>query len=235
MNWWTGLLDLLFPPRCCICGRIQDHAGICPECLKKLPRTDTEAVQTLGGGLRCASPLWYEEPVRGALLRFKFQGARWEAEPFGELLAECAAEAFSGEFDVVTWAPVSRKRRRKRGYDQAQLLAEAACRLWQTRPERLLQKVVHNPAQSGISDEAARRANVLGVYDAVSGDRIRGRRILLVDDICTTGATLAECARVLREAGAADVMAVTVSRTRKTDTKAAACGGNTQENGPKSR
>ena len=235
MNWLNGLLDLLFPPRCCICREIQEHAGICPACLAKLPRTGTEGVQTLGGGLRCASPLWYEEPVRGALLHFKFQGARWAAGPFGELLAECAAEEFSGEFDMVTWAPVSRKRRRKRGYDQGELLAAAACRLWDTKPERLLQKVVHNPAQSGLSDEAARRANVLGVYDAVQTEKIRGKRILLIDDICTTGATLTECARVLRDAGAADVVAVTVAKTRKKDTKAAACGGNTQEKGTNCR
>ncbi len=87
------------------------------------------------------------------------------------------------------------------GYDQARLLAESACRLWETKPLPLLRKTVHNPAQSGLKEAAARRANVLGVYEAVDPERISGHRILLVDDICTTGATLAECARVLREAG----------------------------------
>ena len=235
MRWLNALLDLLFPPKCCICGRILEHPGICPRCAEKLPRTDTEAVQTLEGGLRVASALWYEGEVREALLRFKFHGARWSAGPLGELIAEIAAEEFSGEFDLVTWTPVSKKRRKKRGYDQAELLAESACRLWDTKPVRLLEKGIDNPAQSGLSDESARRANVLGVYDPVDPDRIRGGRILLVDDICTTGSTLRECARVLRDAGAAEVVAATVARTRKKDGKQAACGRNTQENGTNCR
>ena len=92
-------------------------------------------------------------------------------------------------------------------------LAESACRLWETKPLPLLRKTVHNPAQSGLKEAAARRANVLGVYEAVDPERISGHRILLVDDICTTGATLAECARVLREAGAADVVCAAAALT----------------------
>lgn len=170
-------------------------------------------MRELSGGVRCAAPLWYEGKVREGLLRFKFQGARAAAGPLGELVARCAAERFSGAFDVVTWVPVSRRRLRSRGYDQARLLAESACRLWEVRPEQLLQKITDNPAQSGLTEEAARRANVLGVYEAAEPERIQGCRILLVDDICTTGATLAECARVLREAGAADVVCAAAALT----------------------
>ena len=120
---------------------------------------------------------------------------------------------------MVTWVPVSRRRLRSRGYDQARLLAESACRLWEVRPEQLLQKITDNPAQSGLTEEAARRANVLGVYEAAEPERIQGCRILLVDDICTTGATLAECARTLRDAGAADVMCVCAALARRPEKK----------------
>ena len=71
-----------------------------------------------------------------------------------------------------------------------------------------------NPAQSGLSDAAERRANVLGVYETVHPEEIRGKRFLLIDDVLTTGSTLAECARVLREAGAADVLCLTLAMTR---------------------
>ena len=71
-----------------------------------------------------------------------------------------------------------------------------------------------NPAQSGLNDKAARRANVLGVYRAVRPEEIAGKRFLLVDDILTTGATLGEAARILKEAGAADVMCLTLAMTR---------------------
>ena len=77
-----------------------------------------------------------------------------------------------------------------------------------------MNKTVDNPAQSGISDTAARRANVLGVYEAC-GDAA-GKRVLLIDDICTTGATLSECARVLKDAGAESVVCAAVSKTRRT-------------------
>ena len=93
--------------------------------------------------------------------------------------------------------------------------------LWDTAPVRLLDKTVHNPAQSGLKEGAARRDNVRGVYRAADPDGTRGRRILLVDDICTTGATLAECARVLREAGAADVVCAAAALTPLRAEKAA--------------
>ena len=92
-------------------------------------------------------------------------------------------------------------------------MARSACRFWDIQPVRLLEKKVDNPAQSGIHDGAARRANVLGVYEAV-GD-VAGKRILLIDDICTTGATLIECTRVLEDAGAEQVVCVAVALTRK--------------------
>ena len=216
MKLLDAFLDLLFPPKCPFCGKVQEKRCICPGCQKALPWAEgDQGLKRLPGGTVCAAPLWYEDLVRDGLLRFKFQGASAAAEPMGELIAQCAAERFSGEFDVVTWVPVSRRRLRKRGYDQAQLLAESACRVWGVKPERLLRKVQDNPAQSGLTEAAARRANVLGVYEAVGPEQIQGRRVLLVDDICTTGATLAECARTLRSAGAAQVVCVTAALTRE--------------------
>lgn len=216
MKLLDAALDLLYPPKCPFCGKVQETRGICPACRKALPWTEgDQGLKTLPGGTVCAAPLWYEGLAREGLLRFKFQGAAAAAEPLGELIAQCAAERFSGAFDVVTWVPVSRRRLRKRGYDQAQLLAESACRVWGVRPERLLRKTLDNPAQSGLSEAAARRANVLGVYEAADPEKLRGRRVLLVDDICTTGATLAECARTLRAAGAEQVACVTAALTRE--------------------
>ena len=211
------ILDLLFPPKCPFCGRVREHGGICPECEKALPWTaENDACWNISSGLRCAAPLWYEDLAREGILRFKFQGASASATALGELLARCAAEHLAGEFDTVTWVPVSRKRLRKRGYDQAELLARAACRRWDIQPVRLLEKVMDNPPQSGIHDAAARRANVLGIYDPV-GD-IAGKRILLVDDICTTGATLTECVRVLKDAGAESAVCAAVALTREKET-----------------
>ncbi len=202
-NVKTALLDLFFPPRCAFCGRIGTH-GVCPACEKALPRTELPLREGAGYG-RCAVPLKYEGKVREALLRFKFHGAQGAAEGFGTLLAQCAAEELGGAFDLVTWAPVSDKRRRSRGYDQSELLARAAARCWGTQPAPLLRKRVDNPPQSGL-DAASRRGNVIGVYECSDAKAAKNARILLIDDILTTGSTLSECARVLCDAGAADVV-----------------------------
>nr|WP_326215774.1 ComF family protein [uncultured Oscillibacter sp.] len=216
MSIWEQLLNLFFPPKCPFCRRILDSPGVCDTCRKELPWTEEhEAVREGTDGLRCAAPLWYEGKVREAILRLKFYGAAATAETLGALMAQCAAEHLSGEFDLVTWVPVSRKRRWKRGYDQAELLARAVCRAWGVKPAALLRKTMNNPAQSGLKEDAARRANVLGVYEMRPGAEVSGRRVLLIDDVCTTGATLTECSKVLREAGADAVVCVCVAHARR--------------------
>ena len=199
----SALLDLLFPPKCAFCGRV-DRGGVCPACERALPRTETALREGAGYG-KCAVPLRYEGAVREAILRWKFRGGRSATRGFGRLLAQCAAEELSGEFDCVTWAPVSDRRRRERGYDQAYLLARAAAREWETKPLALLRKTRDNAPQSGLG-APERRGNVLGVYAAASPERTAGARILLIDDVITTGATLSECARVLKAAGAESVV-----------------------------
>lgn len=216
MSVWEQLLNLLFPPKCPFCRRILDSPGVCDTCRKELPWTEEhEAVREGTDSLRCAAPLWYEGKVREAILRLKFYGAAATAETLGALMAQCAAEHLSGEFDLVTWVPVSRKRRWKRGYDQAELLARAVCRAWGVKPVALLRKTMNNPAQSGLKEDAARRANVLGVYEMRPGAEVSGRQVLLIDDVCTTGATLTECSKVLREAGADAVVCACVAHARR--------------------
>ena len=206
------LLDFFFPRHCPFCGRIVGKELLCGTCEKALPYCREVRTGSFG---RCAAPLYYEGAVREAILAFKFKGKLEALDCFGSLMAQTAAEAFSGEVDAVTWAPVSRKRLRQRGYDQARLLCASLCVDWHVEPQETLRKVRDNPAQSGLEDAAARRANVLGVYEAVRPADIAGKRFLLVDDILTTGATLGECVRVLKAAGAADVVCLTLAATRE--------------------
>ena len=182
--------NFLFPRKCPFCGTVTGGRLLCGSCERTLPYTGENALRQGTFG-RCASPLYYTGPVREAILRFKFQGRTGGLDCFGRLLADCAARWYPGEFDTVTWVPVSRKRLRQRG-----------------------RKAVDNPAQSGLTDAEHRRANVLGVYEALP-ENVRDKRLLLIDDIVTTGSTLTECVRVLREAGAADVVCLTLARTEE--------------------
>ena len=216
------ILDILFPPRCVFCQRILNSgkSGICSECQSQLPWiTGREAEQKLEFISLCVSPLWYQDNVRESIHRYKFYDRSGYAQTFGTLTAQCVTDHLSGEYDLISWVPLSAKRLKKRGYDQAMLLAkETAMNLNQIAVETL-HKIRNTDAQSGIKDDSARRANVLGAYEVIDPEFVVGKRILLVDDVVTTGATLSECARVLRTYGAKDVFCVSLARARGQKTR----------------
>lgn len=209
-----NILDFFFPRRCPFCGAVAGKELLCKKCLRSLPFTGEHAVREGTFG-RCAAPLYYEDRVREAILQFKFKAKLGGLSCFGMLMAECAAEHYSGEFDAITWVPVSKKRLKKRGFDQTRYLTGSMCVDWHVAPIETLRKVTDNPPQSTLETEEQRRANVLGVYEAVNAEQFRGKRLLLVDDILTTGATLSECVRVLKEAGAGEVMCLTLAMSRE--------------------
>lgn len=209
MSLYSTLLDLLFPPKCPFCGKLleQGQALLCPNCQRDLPWTGEGQGERKGEFFtRCVAPLWYQEQVRQSHHRYKFSGVRAYAKPYGELMAQCVSDRLAGEFDVITWAPISRRRLWKRGYDQSRLLAQEIGARLGVPCVQLLDKVRHTPAQSRLSEDSERRANVLGAYALHPGAAVQGRRILLVDDVVTTGSTLSECARILRTAGGAQVV-----------------------------
>ena len=218
MSVWNKLLDLLYPPKCPFCARLladgEEH--LCARCDLNLPWMEDEAGKRVGEFLDDSiAALWYRDAVRDSHHRFKFGGLRVYAKAYGAILAQSVRGQLTGEADVICWAPVSRKRRRRRGYDQSELLARELSARLDIPAEPLLDKLRHNPAQATIRDESTRRANVLGAYALHPGAQVRDRRILLVDDVVTTGSTLSECARVLRTAGAASVVGVTLAVTPK--------------------
>ena len=212
------LLDLLFPPKCPFCHQLlkEGEAFFCAACQKGLPwSAGPQGQQDLEFLSGCVSPLFYREAVPDGVHRFKFGNRPGYANAFGLLMAQSVRDAWPGAtFDAVTWVPLSRRRRRKRGYDQAELLAkEISARLVLPLLPTLVKKR-HTPAQSIQAADSARKANVLGAYEAVKTADLAGKVLLLCDDVVTTGSTLSECARILRSAGAAKVYAVTLARAR---------------------
>ncbi|MCR5089952.1 MAG: ComF family protein [Oscillospiraceae bacterium] len=210
------LLNLLYPPKCAFCRRLtEDGRTICPVCEGRLPRPDKgEAVRQIPPLDGCLSPLYYTDSVRESLLRYKFRGLTAYAGIYGELMAACLKE-HGVEADAIVWVPLSRQRRRKRGYDQAQLLAKELAAQTGLPCLKLLKKTKNNPAQSGTGGLAARQRNVQGVYEAQNVPE--GIRVLLVDDIVTTGSTLSAAARTLLDAGAACVIGITAAQTPKSN------------------
>lgn len=208
-----GLVDLLFPPRCPFCrGGVEEDGTICPDCQEALPwRTGEQALRKVEWLEDCASALAYTGSVQGCVRRFKFGRKRGYARVLGQLTAQCAQDHFSMDFDLISWPPLSPKGLRRRGYDQARLLAHWVAQCQGMTETPLFRKQNAAGQQSRLQDPAQRRANVLGAYSLIDPELVRGKRVLLVDDVVTSGATLSECARVLLTAGAAGVWAVTLA------------------------
>ena len=213
---WTGLMDVLFPPKCAFCRKVlgAKESGVCAACAATLPYTRDGGRQRFDFVDACVSPLYYEGKVRDALLRYKFDGVIFYVTIFGALTARCVGEELSGSYDMISWVPLSRPRLRQRGYDQAMLMAMAAALELGDVAVETLHKVADAPPQSGTGGAPERRANISGAYEAADEELVRGRRILLIDDIVTTGSTFSECARTLGMAGAESVVCAALARKR---------------------
>lgn len=215
MSTKDPIIKLLFPNKCLLCGRLLDRTEthLCHSCEADVPEALSlkQRIPFLSG----AFALWYyEDNVRRSLIRFKFHHRRSYALGYGAVLAPKLVEVHQ-KYDLIVWVPVSRQRKLKRGYDQVELIADALCKELGVTPAACLKKIRHNPPQSGIPSAAQRRANVLGAYKVPHPEAVAGKRILLLDDIITTGATISECAKTLLAAGAKEVYGVAVATTRQ--------------------
>ena len=217
MRFQERILDLIFPPKCPYCQRVLDipRAPVCPICQASLPWLEGAAGERrISSADGCFSPLAYGEAVRTAIHRYKFHRVRALGRPFGVLMAQCLGERLPQGADLVCWAPLSRKRLRERGFNQAELMAREVGRLLSIPAGPVLEKVKDTRPQSELEEESARQANAQGAYALIPGAGLAGKRVVLVDDVVTSGATLSECAALLRQAGAEQVFCLTLARAR---------------------
>lgn len=213
------LTEWLFPRKCILCRRIlpKEETDLCRSC--RLDQSEYPYGRKKVPHIADLTALWlYEGDVRRSLHRYKFGNARHYAAGYGRLLA-MRIDRDLPRPDVITWVPISAKRLRQRGYDQVELLAKAVGPELGIPTAKLLDKFRDNQANSGLKTPAERRANVLGVYKIADPEAVRGKRVLLLDDIVTTGATASECARVLRTFGAEEVFFAAVAAAGNTTSK----------------
>ena len=209
------MMGLLFPRKCILCRRLlgREELDLCGDCRRDVaPYASGKRKYQF---LDSMTAVWYyEENIRRAIVRYKFYGARHLARNLGRQLAMRVLQE-ELEFDLITWVPVSRWRKFRRGFDQVELLARAVGRELGRGPARCLKKIRNNRKQSTLRGAAERRANVLGVYRVTDPKLVAGKKILLLDDVLTTGATAGECARVLLTAGAKEVHCAVLAASRK--------------------
>lgn len=205
--WDCGAaLSYITHPYCSICGdpvegRV-DEEFVCYACAEKRPYFE-----------RARSAVRYRGVAQGLLRRFKYHRHVWVSEDLARLLGVCVEAHYAAVvFDAVIPVPLYPVRRRERGFNQAEVLAEILAR-GMRKPviRKNLLRIRPTPTQTHLTARE-RALNVRGAFKVRRPDAIRGARLLLVDDVMTTGATVNECARILKEAGAGEVFVVTVAR-----------------------
>ena len=200
------LLSFVLPSRCPFCSDLVEREGeYCRECREELPtcRTYTLPPNAKRGDLLCMrAPYYYGGSARRAALALKFYNHRSAAVCFAQAMARLEQVTGLDSADYVTAVPLSKKRLQHRGYNQSECIARQYA-LFKGMPYvETMEKHRHTAKQSLQKSASARMANVKGSYRVIDEDTVRNKTIVLIDDVYTTGATMRECARTLRKAGA---------------------------------
>ncbi|MCH5151657.1 MAG: ComF family protein [Clostridiales bacterium] len=229
-----GAAELFAPTefKCLVCGKdVFDQLGFCPDCIKKVVFNNGKTCKRCGVGIdgdedycgncaydklyfdRAYSAFNYEGVVQKTILNMKFDNMGSYARVFARYLVYLA-QKHNLEYDLVTFVPMSRNSLKKRRYNQAKLLAEHFCAL--LNQDGLLVEAVVKVKETVTQEQLSkseRKTNLIGAYRANAD--VKGKRVLVIDDVKTTGATINECAKVLKGVGATEVVAITVASRKE--------------------
>lgn len=212
---WQALLDLLFPDdvRCLCCDEALNEShidGLCPACVQALDELEAQQQgkdEPLPPGIEAVHAVYpYKGQARALILRLKYEHVRAASVPLGKAMAMLPG----GEADLLVPVPTTRKRLRERGFNQAALLCGVIARETGMPMCEALTRREEQISQTKLSGQS-RRQNLVGCMEAVKD--VSGQRIVLVDDVYTTGSTAAEAARALLAAGAKGVSVFCAARS----------------------
>lgn len=231
MKFMDIINAIFYTRRCRYCKRVIDvREDICSRCENDIPRIDGDVCFKCGYSekdcicnkksahyLRICAPYYYSGAAKRAIKRLKYCEDTYIAETLAKDMAEAFKKHYNEmDFDFCTFVPSHRREERKRGYNQAQLLAENLSKMLDIPCKKLLVKTSLTTPQHTLS-ESMRTGNLLGSIQINPRyfEKIRDARILLCDDVKTTGSTLNECAKTLMICGAAEVDCITVCIAKK--------------------
>ena len=207
--------NLIFPHRCALCDNIiSNNILICSSCNKDLKFEFSKRKICIMNNkeVDCIAPFTYSNKVRESIIRFKFHSKVGNSK-FLSFAMTKALENYKEKFDVLVPVPISLKRKMERKYNQCEFLAEEISKNVEIPCKNILIKIVDNPAQHNISS-VYKSENVKNVYKIDSDFEIRDKKILLIDDVCTTGNTFKECAKTLLDGGAKSVTGLVIAMAK---------------------
>ncbi len=209
-----NILDIIYPPKCGICGKI-GYEDLCIKCEKELKKV------AIFGKEKYQDKFFnthfylfkYEGKIRNLLISYKFNEKAYLYKTFAKFFKKYEKNLFKNEvYDIIVEVPISKKRFKQRGYNQSLLFCKEISKIMNIKFEKnILKKVKNNLAQSTLNKEE-REGNVQNVYKIVNKEKILNKKILLVDDIFTTGATCNECSKILKENGAQQIDIFTIAK-----------------------
>lgn len=212
------ILEYIYPPTCGVCGKICKEY-ICNKCRIKLRKYEIKNNHIIKIGnkekhfdeLLCIFK--YEDIIRDILIKYKFQNKPYLYKTFSKIILKNQKTCgFLEKYDIIIPVPISKKRKHERGYNQTQLVAKEITKILNIKlGNNILIKTIDTRAQSGLSKKD-RATNVKDVFRILNYEVIKDMKILIFDDIYTTGSTANECARVLKEAGAEKVGILTIAK-----------------------
>lgn len=232
----NGLADVVFPPQCIACGTIlrARKSSFCPACFSQIafirsplcsrcgqPFSEPGEDDHICGACLLAAPAFsvaralgqYERVLMDVIHRFKYGGKTSLGERLGEFMADYTYPSLAiADYSLIMPVPLHPQRLRQRGFNQAMILAREISRRFFLKPDFLsLQRIVSKVPQVGLGKEM-REKNIRGAFQVADAGRIEGEKIILVDDVYTTGSTVKECARILMQNKAEEVAVLTLAR-----------------------
>lgn len=208
------LINLIYPPNCMICGN-KEEKNICKQCENMLD------IYTLYKILNVKNNYYnkfiyifkYENFVRKLILDYKFNDKAYLYEIFVKFLLKNEKICrFFQSYDIITAVPIHKKRKNQRGYNQSRLISRKIANEFENlKYEDLLEKKINTKPQSTLT-KLERKENIKNVYNAVKKEKIKNKNIIILDDIYTTGSTVKECAKVLKQNGAKNIIVITIAK-----------------------
>lgn len=221
MNFLEKALTFIFPPACDFCGKIGE-GYLCKKCKEKLINSNIFLNQLNSYPNKKNNFIdehfylfSYTEIIREKILQYKFNDKAYLSDTFFEFFVNNEKlYRFLKKYDIIGAVPISKSRKRERGYNQSELIARKIAKTLLIPFENVLIKTKNNSPQSNLNKKQ-RLENVKNVYKVQNEQRIKEQNILLFDDIYTTGATANECARMLKQAGSKNVGILTIAKDFK--------------------
>ncbi len=208
------VLNFLFPPVCSVCGKV-DKNWLCPNCQKRVERLEKACVVEIEHKKyeKLLYIFQYESLVRKLILRYKFSSQAYLNHFFAQMIAKNVENRkLLQQYDIIIPVPMHQKKMQKRGYNQTELVTNELSRILKIPAKNdILLKVFNTVTQSKLGGKA-RQSNIQHAFFVKKDIEVEGKKIILLDDIYTTGATSQECSRVLKEAGAAEILVVVLAK-----------------------